>query len=116
MAVFTCITEVRESFHLSQHTSATPEAALRDHIAALPYDDGTGPFDDELEWLLRVSGGTEPVEMLPIGHCRVTWLWKGGTLYEPKYITYVVRTDVGADASPLGGPDHAPRSSGLEAL
>lgn len=94
MAIFTCITEVRESFHLSQHSSATPEAALRDHIAALPYDDGVGPFGEELDWLLRISSGTEPVEMLPVGHCRATWLWRNGTRYEPQYITYVIRTDV----------------------
>ena len=68
--------------------------SLRDHVAALPYDDGTGPFGEELEWLLRVSGGTEPVEMLPVGHCRGTWLWSDGERYEPQYITYVVCTDV----------------------
>ena len=64
MAIFTCITEVRESFHLTQHSATAPETALRDHIAALPYDDGVGPFDDELDWLRRVSGGTEAVERL----------------------------------------------------
>jgi hypothetical protein len=95
VAVFTCITEVRESFHLTQHPAAAPEAALRSHIAGLPYDDGAGPFGDELEWLRRVSSGEEPVELLPIGHCRGTWLWREGARYEPRYITYVVRTDVG---------------------
>jgi hypothetical protein len=60
VAVSTCITEVRESFHLSQHSATGPEAALRDHVAAMPKDDGAGPFDEELEWLLRVSGGAEP--------------------------------------------------------
>lgn len=62
--------------------SATgPEAALCEHSAALSYDDGAGPFDEELEWLLRVSGGAEPVEMLSVAtgccptdrHNRVHW-------------------------------------------
>ena len=103
--VFTCITEVRGSFHLTQHAKTGPEAALRDHIAALPYDDGAGPFDDELEWLRRVIGEAEPVEMLPVGHCRGTWLWLGGTRHEPQYITYVVRTDVEPDAEPGAAAD-----------
>jgi hypothetical protein len=98
VAIFTCITEVRRWFHLTQHSAPTPEAALREHIAALPYDDGAGPFGEELEWLRRVSGGAEPVEMLPVGRCRGTWLWRGGSRYEPQYITYVVRTDVEADS------------------
>ena len=105
MAVFTCITEVRESFHLTQHSAAGPEAALRDPIAALPFDDSAGPFDEELEWLRRVSGGTEPVEMLPVNHCRGRWLWLGGARYEPQYLTYVVRTDVGSDIDPDTSPD-----------
>ena len=25
--------------------------ALREHIVSLRFDDGSGPFDDELEWL-----------------------------------------------------------------
>src|SRR5688572_11771106 len=62
MPIFTCITEIRDSTHPTQHTADRPEAALRSHVASLPYDDGSGPFDDELEWLLRVSDGTEPVE------------------------------------------------------
>jgi len=92
--VFTCITEVRKSFHLSQHVASEPESALRDHIAAIPYDDGAGPFDDELEWLHRVSSGVEQIEMHPVGHCRSTWLWLSGARHEPQYITYVVRTDI----------------------
>ena len=94
MAVFTCITEVHDSFHLSQHAATEAEVALRDHIATLPYDDGAGPFDEELEWLRWVSGGSEPVELLPVEHCQGTWLWRGGARHEPQYITYVVRTDV----------------------
>ena len=105
MAVFTCITEVRDSIHLTQHAVSGPEAALRARIAALPYDDGAGPFDDELEWLLRVSGGTEPVELLPVGHCPGVWFWRGGARYEPPYTTYVIRTAVGPDAEPGAAPD-----------
>src|SRR5262245_10230199 len=94
VAVFTCITEVRNSFHVTQHTAFGPVEALREHIAALPYDDGAGPNDDELEWLRRVSGGEEQVELLPVGHCRGTWLWSNGARYEPQYITHIVRTAV----------------------
>jgi hypothetical protein len=89
---FTCITEVRGSFHLSQHPSATPEEALREHVAALPFDDGEGPFDEELEWLRRIAGAQQAVELLPVRQCPGTWLWLDGARYEPKYITYIVRT------------------------
>ena len=78
MAVFTCITEVRESFHLTQHLAGGPEAGMRDHLAALPYDDGAGPFGDELEWLRRLSGGIDSVELVTVGHCPGTWMWLGG--------------------------------------
>jgi hypothetical protein len=107
VAVFTCITEVRDSFHLTQHAAARPEAALRAHIAALPYDDGAGPFDEELEWLRRTSDGSESVELVPVGHCRGTWLWGDGARYQPQYITYIVRTDVGAGAEPRAAADPA---------
>ena len=95
MATFTCITEVRDSIHLTQHAIHDPTAALREHIAALPYDDGTGPFDKELEWLQRVSGGLSDVELIAVGHCKNTWHWRDGARYEPQYITYIVKTDVG---------------------
>jgi hypothetical protein len=94
MDVFTCITEIRESSHLTQHAAASPSAALRDHIAALPYDDGAGPFDEELKWLRRISGGTVPVELTPVGHCKNTWLWRDGARHQPQYLTYIVKTDV----------------------
>jgi hypothetical protein len=93
---YTCITEVRDSTHLTQHTAATPAAALREHVSTYPYDDAAGPFDDELDWLLRVSGGTEPVELLPVGHCPGVWFWRDGARREPPYTTYVVQTDVPA--------------------
>lgn len=98
MAVFTCITTVLDSFHLTQHSAGGPETAFQDHIAALPYDDGAGPFDDELDLLLRISGGTETVELLPVGECRGTWMWLAGARYKPPYYTYIIRTDVGPDA------------------
>lgn len=102
MATFTCITEVRDSFHLSQHSVDGPEMALRHHVAGLPYDDADGPFDDELEWLLRVSDGTESVELLAVEHCRGTWMWRAGARYKPPYSTYIVCTDVASDAVPDG--------------
>lgn len=40
MPVFTVITEVGGSFHVSQHTAATPKEALFEHVATFPYDDG----------------------------------------------------------------------------
>ena len=94
MDTFTCITEIRDSFHLTQHAAESPAAALREHIAALPFSDGAGPFDEELEWLQRVSGGKEGVEMIPVGHCKNTWLWSDGARYQPQYLTYIVKTDV----------------------
>jgi hypothetical protein len=94
MDTFTCITEIRESIHLTQHTADNPTAALRKHIAALPFDDAAGPFDDELGWLQRVSDGTEGVDLHPVGHCKNTWLWRNGAASEPQYLTYVVKTDV----------------------
>jgi hypothetical protein len=95
MDTFTCITEVRGSFHVTQHSAASPAAALRDHIAALPYDDATGPFDEELAWLRRISGGALEVELIALGHCKNTWLWRDGARHDPQYLTYVVTTDVG---------------------
>src|SRR5436309_8385087 len=31
------------------------------------------PFDDELQWLQRVGGGMQEIELLPVGHCKNTW-------------------------------------------
>ncbi len=95
MDTFTCITDIRDSFHLTQHAAANPTAALRDHIAALPYDDGAGPFDEELEWLQRIGDGTQEIKLIPVGHCKNTWLWLDGARYQPQYLTYIVKTDVG---------------------
>jgi hypothetical protein len=94
MDVFTCITEVRENFHLTQHTASGPGEALRQHIAALPYDDGAGPFDEELEWLLSVSSGARQIQLAPVGNCKTTWLWLDGSRYQPQYLTCIVKTDV----------------------
>jgi hypothetical protein len=94
MAIFTCMTEARGSFYLSQHRAAVPEAALRDHIACLTYDDEAGWFGADVHWVLRVKRDEEPVEMFHVGHCPGTWLWRGGTSHDPPYNTYVVRTDV----------------------
>lgn len=94
MPVFTCITNVRDSGHLTQRPAANAEDALREHIGLFPYDDGDGPFDAELEWLLRVSGGREHVELTPCAGCRNVWLWSNGARNEPQYLTYIVRTDI----------------------
>jgi hypothetical protein len=95
MSTFTCITEVRESFHVSQHAAEDARAALREHIARLPFDDGAGPFGEELEWLQRVSGGLQEIDLHPVVHCKNTWLWRDGALYRPQYLTYIVETATG---------------------
>ncbi|MBB6430267.1 hypothetical protein [Algisphaera agarilytica] len=92
--VFTCITESNGIFHLSQHTSSTPDAALREHVAVLPVDDGVDPFDAELDWLLKVSDGATELELIPVSDCPGTWLWIDGARHQPQYSTYIVRTDV----------------------
>jgi hypothetical protein len=94
MNTYTCLTEIRESMHLTQHVIDNPEAALRAHIGALPFDDGVGPFDEELEWLQQVSDGSQEIQLSPIGHCRNTWLWLEGARYQPQYLTYIVKTDM----------------------
>lgn len=92
---FTCISEVRNSSHITQHRAPTPSDALREHIASLPYDDGTGPVGDELEWLRAVAGRQQEVTLVSVGHCKNTWLWLEGARYQPQYLTYLVQTDVG---------------------
>lgn len=94
MPHFTCFTTIGDSVYLKQLQTAEPEAALRQALAVLPYDDGAGPFDEELEWLQRVAGGEEPVSLLPVGHCKNTWFWLEGARYEPQYLVYIVQTDV----------------------
>jgi len=91
MAAFTCITNVRESFHLTQHDAQDATAALRAHILALPYDDAT---DDEREWLRRVWGGSQEIKLSPVERCNNTWLWLDGARNEPQYLTYIVKTDM----------------------
>jgi hypothetical protein len=39
------------------------------------------------------------VELVPVGHCRSTWLWRDGARHEPQYITYIVRTEILQDGS-----------------
>jgi hypothetical protein len=64
--LFTCITEVRNCFHVTQHEADNPGEALRQHIEDLPYDDGAGPFDEEAEWLQRICDGSEPIDLMPL--------------------------------------------------
>ena len=94
MPHFTCITLIRDSFHLTQHPADRPEDALREHIGKLPYDDGEGPFDDGLDWLLGVAEGRQSIELLPLTDCPGTWMWLDGARYKPPYSTYIVRTAV----------------------
>jgi len=94
MPHFTFITTIRNSIHVTQIEASCVEAALRDAIASLPFDDAEGPFDEELEWLHQFSGGETEVTMHPIGHCRNTWLWLEGARHDPQYLSYAVQTEV----------------------
>ena len=97
MPIYTCFTENRDSSHLEQTEAENEVMALKEAIASLPYDDGAGPFDEELEWLQNVAGGNIDVTLHPVGHCKNTWLWLEGARYEPQYLTYIVKTDINSD-------------------
>ena len=94
MLDFTFITSIRDSVHLKQVQAASIELALRDAIRSLPFDDASGPFDEELKWLQGVASGSIPITLHPIGHCKNTWLWLEGARYEPQYLVYGVQTDM----------------------
>ncbi len=94
MSTFTVITQVLDSFHLSQHGGDTPERALADHISRLPHNDASGPFDDELEWLQEVAGGERKPTLVAVGGCQRTWMWLEGSRHAPRYTTYIVQTEV----------------------
>jgi|GEM_PF-3208105 len=105
MNTFTCITLIRDSFHTTQHAAENPTVALRLHIGSLPFDDGDGPLDEELDWLKRVSDGMCSIELVPFGDsCKNTWLWGDGARYEPQYHTTIVKTDVNPPARYSNGP------------
>lgn len=91
---FTCFTTINGCVYLRQVRAADPASALRQAIGSLPFDDGDGPFDEELEWLQQVSEGQAVVTMDPIGQCTNTWLWLEGSRHEPRYDTYVIQTDM----------------------
>ncbi|MDB5339701.1 MAG: hypothetical protein JWN70_5320 [Planctomycetaceae bacterium] len=91
---FTCFTTIKDCVYLKQVSALDPPSAVRQAIGSLPFHDGTGPFDDELEWLQQVCGGEAVVTMHPVGHCKNTWLWLEGSRYEPQYLTYAVQTDM----------------------
>ncbi len=92
METFTCITHVRDYVHLTQHLAASASIALREHIAKFPYDDGTGPFDEELAWLQGVSGCTVEIQLIHVDYAPNTWLWGDGARHDRQYITYIVKT------------------------
>jgi hypothetical protein len=96
MATFTLITDAHESVHVSQHEAAAPADALRLHIFAFPYDDASGPFDHELEWLQEVASGASRPTLVAVHGCRNTWTWLEGAQHEPQYLTYIVQTDAAA--------------------
>ena len=91
---YTFLTTIRDCVYVKQIAAGDVVTALREAIAMLPYDDGSGPFDDELEWLLRVTEGEAEVTMFPIAGCKNTWLWLQGSRHEPQYLTYAIQTDV----------------------
>jgi hypothetical protein len=94
MPHFTFITTIRGHFYLKQVEAPSVDVALREAIAALPFDDGEGPFDEELKWLQQVASGGIAVTLHPVKHCENTWLWLEGSKYEPQYLTYGVQTEI----------------------
>jgi hypothetical protein len=94
VATYTVITENRDAFRLSQHACETPETALAQHIGQLPFDDGAGPFDEELDWLQAVASGEAQITLLEVSSCRGTWMWLEGARSNPPYSTYLVRTEL----------------------
>lgn len=94
MPHFTVITTIRDCIYLKQAEAPNAENALREAIASLPYDDGTGPFDEELEWLQRIASGELAVTLHSVGHCKNTWLWLEGARNDPQYLSYAIQTDV----------------------
>jgi len=86
--------EIREEIFLYQFEVDNPESALRKCVASLPYDDGKGPFDEELDWLQEIASGSAEVTLHPIGHCINTWMWLEGSRFEPQYLSYIIKTDV----------------------
>jgi len=94
MPYYTCFTENRNSTDVKQVQADNPVEALREAIASLPYDDGQGPFGEELDWLQQVAGGVLDITMHQLGYAKNTWLWMEGANHDPKYLTYVVKTDL----------------------
>jgi len=95
MPTFTVITLVGDEYHVTQHRYDTPERALADNIGRLPHDDGSGPLDEELEWLVAVAEGRSKVTLDGV-HRRFhgTWRWLEGEQHVPAYRSWVVQTDV----------------------
>jgi uncharacterized glyoxalase superfamily protein PhnB len=95
MPTFTVITLVGDEFHVTQHRYDTPERALVDNIGRLPFDDGSEPLDEELDWLVNVAEGRSKVSLDGF-HRRFhgTWLWLEGQEHVPPYRSWVVQTDV----------------------
>jgi hypothetical protein len=98
MPHFTFVTTVRDSVYLKQVKAPSVNAALREAIAALPFDNGGGPFDEELEWLQQVATGGTTVTLHLVHGCENTWLWIEGARHEPQYLTHAVQTEMPAGA------------------
>ena len=47
-----------------------------------------------VEWLRRVGAGEAAVTLVQLPGCRGAWLWNEGAGRAPRYVTYIVRTDV----------------------
>jgi len=98
MPTFTCITNVRDCIYLSQHAVDSPDHALRQGLGKLPYEDGNDRPDEEWNWLLAVIENRIPVELIPVNHCVNTWCWFGGRQFDTLYSTYIILTQMAADA------------------
>jgi hypothetical protein len=94
MPTFTVLTELRGTFHVSQHDAVTPALAVASHLAGLPLEDGDDIAEEELAWLRRLISGISPAVLTEVRGCACTWLWTEGARHSPQYLTYVVQTEV----------------------
>lgn len=92
MPLFTCTTENRGQHHISQHVSANPEKALREHINSLPFIEGINPIGDELYWIQNIALGKIEVTLRPLTEHTNVWKWCEGEDYLFPYTTHIIKT------------------------
>lgn len=92
MPCYTCTTENRGQYHISQHVTASPEKALREHINSLPFIEGINPIGDELYWIQNIALGKIGVTLRSLPEHTNVWKWREGEDYLFPYTTYVIKT------------------------